>query len=94
MTVEVQDLLSHAILDTSSQESGDSTPKSPMSMALEARMEDSSKLVGTFHQASPWVALPDNTEPMGHSSLTTPVPEAPRVASIPDAPPFQDIHWR
>ena len=48
MTAEVQDLLSCAILDTSSQESGDSTPKRPTSAALEARMEDSSKLVATF----------------------------------------------
>ena len=83
MTAEVQDLLSCAILDTSSQESGDSTPKRPTSIALEARMEDSSKLVATFPQVSPWVALPDDTKPIGHSSPMTLVLEASGVASIP-----------
>ena len=83
MTAEVQDLLSHAILNTSNQELEDSTPKSLMSMALEARAENSSKLVGTFPQVSPWVALPDNIEPISHSSPMTPVLEAPGAASIP-----------
>ena len=42
MTAEVQDLLSHATLDTFSQELGDSTPKRPTSAALDAKTEDSS----------------------------------------------------
>ena len=82
MTAEVQDLLPCAILDTSTQESGDSTPKRPTSMALEARMEDSSKQVATSPQASPQVALPEDTKSIGHSSPTTPVLEASRAASI------------
>ena len=73
MTAEVQDLMSHAILDTSSQELGDSTPKSPISMALSP-------------QASPWVALPDDTMPISHSSPMIPVMEAPKVAIIPATP--------
>ena len=75
--------LSCAILDTSSQEFGDSTPKRPTSEALEARMADSSKSVVTSLQVSLWVALPDGIMPIGHSSPMTPVLEAPRVASIP-----------
>ena len=67
MTAEVQELLSCAVLDTSSQESGGSTPKSPTSTALGAppspRAEDSSKLVATSSQALPWAATPDDTEP-------------------------------
>ena len=77
-TAEVQDLLPHAILGTASQELGDSTPKRPASMALEARTEDFYKLVATFPQVSPQAALPDDTVPIGHLSPTTPAPEAPR----------------
>ena len=87
MTAEVQDLLSHAILNTSSQESDYTTPKGQASAALEARTEDSSKPVATFPQVSLWVALPDNIELIGHSSPTTPTPEAPGVAGIPAALP-------
>ena len=75
----------HAPKDTSSQESGNSTPKRPISMALEARMEESSKLVAS-PQASLQAALPDDTEPIGHSSPITPMSEAPRAASIPVHP--------
>ena len=86
MTAEVQELLSHAELDTSSQALGDSTPERPTSAALgappSARMEDSSKPVATFPQASPWVALPDDAVPISHSSPTTPMPETPRAAGI------------
>ena len=74
-------------LDTSSQGSGDSTPKRPTSVALGAppstRRDDSSKLVATFLQASRWVALPDDTMPISHSSPTTPALETPGAASIP-----------
>ena len=91
MTAEVQELLSCAVLDISSQALGDSTQKRPTSAALEAppsaRMEDSSKLVATFPQVSPWTALADDTVPISHSSPTTTVPETPRVASIPATPP-------
>ena len=87
MTAEVQDLLVHAILETYSQESGDSTPKRPTSVVLEARMEDFSKQVATSHQVSLWAALSDDSEPIGHSSPMTPVPEASEVASIPATPP-------
>ena len=51
ITVEVKELLSHAMLYTSSQASGDVTSKRPTSEALgalpSARVEDSSKLVAT-----------------------------------------------
>ena len=91
MTAEVQELLSCAVLDTSSQALGDSTPKRPTSAALGAppssRMEDSSKLVATFPQASLWVALPDDTVPISHLSPTTPTPKTPGLASIPASPP-------
>ena len=92
-TAEVQDLLSHAILGTSSLELGDSTPKRPMSVALDARTEDSSKPVATFPQVSLQVALPDDTKPIVYSSPMTPVLEAPGVASIPATLPSPDIHW-
>ena len=56
MTAEVQELLLHAVLDTSSQAYGSSTPKRPTSTALGAssssRVEDSSKLVATSSQAT------------------------------------------
>ena len=52
-------------------------------MALETRTEDSFKPVATFPQVALWVASPDDTVPIGHLSAMTPVPEAPRVASIP-----------
>ena len=83
MTAEVQDLLSHAILDTSIQEFGDSTLKRPTSTALEAKREDSSKPVATFPQESLWAASPDDTMPIDHSSTTPPDLEAPSAASIP-----------
>ena len=86
MTAEVQDLLSHAMLDTSSQVSGVSTLKRLSSAALGAppstRMEDSSKPIATFPQASLRVASPDDTVPISHSSPTIPVPKTPGVASI------------
>ena len=83
MTAEVRDLLLHAILDTSSQPVRGLYAKRPTSAALEARMEDSSKLVVTSPQASPWAALPDDTLPIGHLSPMTPVPEVPRVGQHP-----------
>ena len=67
------------------------TPKRPTSAALGAppfaRMEDSSKAVATFLQASPWVASPDDTVPISHTSPTPPVPETPEVVSIRATPP-------
>ena len=68
MTSEVWELLSHTILDTSSQALGGSTPKRPTSLALgissPTRAEDSSKPVATSSQASLWAAMPDNTKPI------------------------------
>ena len=91
MTAEVQELLSHAMLDTSSQVSGDSTQKRPTSMALgappSARAEDSSKAVATSPLVLPQVAVPDDTVTSGHSSPTTLIAETPEAASIPTAPP-------
>ena len=52
-------------------------------------MEDSSKSVSTFPQASLWAALPDDTMPISCSSPTTPVPETPGVVSIPATLPFK-----
>ena len=46
-------------------------------------MEDSSKPVATFPQASLWAALPDDIEPISHLSPMTPALEAPRAASTP-----------
>ena len=56
MTMEVSELLSHAVLDTSSLASGSSTPKRPGSLALATLLplkpEDSAKLVDTSSQVS------------------------------------------
>ena len=82
MTTEVQELLSWAMLDTSSQASGDSTPKRPTSVTLWAapstRVEDSSKPVATSLQASQQAAMPDDTMPIS---------QTPEVASNPTALP-------
>ena len=81
MTAEVQELLSCAMLDTSSQVLGDSTPKRPTSVALGtppfARMEDFSRLVAPSPQASLQVVTPDATMPISHSSPATPSLEIP-----------------
>ena len=57
MTAEVRELLSCAVLDTSSQELGTSTPKRPTFVALGAPSAtpegDSSKLVAPSPQVSP-----------------------------------------
>ena len=66
MTAEVQELLSHAVLDTSSQALGGFTPKRPTSPALRVssptRVEDSSKPVVTSSQASLQMTMPDITK--------------------------------
>ena len=82
MTAEVQELLSCAVLDTSSQASGSSTLKRPTSTALGApsssRAEDSSKLVAISSQASLQVATPD---------ITKPINQTPEVACAPTTLP-------
>ena len=74
------------MLDTSSQASGDSTPKRPTSADMGApsstKIENFSRLVATIPQASLWAVSCDVLSP------TTLAPESPRVASIPAAPPF------
>ena len=66
MTAEVWELLSHAMLDTSSQALGDFPPERPTSPTLgvssPTRVEDSSKPVATSSQALRWVAIPENTK--------------------------------
>ena len=82
MAAEVRELLSRAMLDTSSQASGDSTLKRPTSVVLgvppSARVEDSFKPVATSFQASPWVIMPDDTEPIN---------QTPEVVCTPTTPP-------
>ena len=64
MTMEVSELLSQVALDTSSQASGCSTPKRPVSLALGAppslRLESSIKPVDTSSQVSLQVSIPEN----------------------------------
>ena len=78
MTAEVQDLLSHAMLDTSSQALGSSTPKRPTSLALgtptSSRAENTSKPVATSSQASLQVAISDDTEPINQTSKGVGIP--------------------
>ena len=87
MTAEVQELLSHDMLDTSSQALGDSTPKRLTSVALgappSARMEDSSKPVAPSPWASPWAATPDDTMPISQLPSLALASETPEAASIP-----------
>ena len=68
MTAEVQELLSHTLLDTYSHASGDSLPKGPTSPALgvpsPTREEGFSKPVATSSHVSLLVAMPDITEPI------------------------------
>ena len=82
MTAKVQELLSHAVLDTSSQAMGSATLKRPTYVALGApsssRAEDSSKPVAISCQASPQVAMPDTTEP---------IDQTPEVACAPTTLP-------
>ena len=82
MTAELQEILSHAILDTSSQMLGGSTLKRLTSPALgaspPAKAELSSKPVATSSQASPWVTMPDITEP---------IIQTPKVVCTPTTPP-------
>ena len=70
------------MLDTSSQLLSDSTSERPTSAALRAphsaKMEDSSMPVATSSQASPWVAMPEDT---------VPISQAPEVASTPTSLP-------
>ena len=78
MTAEVQELLSCAVLDTSSQASGRSTPKRLTSAALgdpsSPTVEDPPKLLDTSSQASPWVAMPDITKPNDQTIPPTKTP--------------------
>ena len=72
MTAEVRELLSHAVLDTSSQELGTSTPKRPASVALGAPSTvtpegDSSKLVTTPPQTSPQAVTPNGSKPLNQT---------------------------
>ena len=67
MNAEVWELLSHAMLDTSSQVLGTPPKKANISGPggfIPTRTEDSSKLVATSSQVSTWVAMPDNTKPI------------------------------
>ena len=71
MTTEVRKLLFHAVLDTSSQDSGVSTPRRLASTALGApssQGEDSSKLIATSSQASPQAVMPDDNEHLDQTS--------------------------
>ena len=90
MTTDVQELLSCAVLDTSIQVLGSSTPKSPTSMALggppSARAEDSSKPVATSSPVSPWVATPDDTEPINQTPKVVCAP-----TTLPTKTPGADI---
>ena len=82
MTTEVWELLSHTMLDTSSQVFGNSLPKGPTYPALRVpsptREEGSSKPVATFFQASLLVAMPD---------ITKPIILTPEAACAPTNPP-------
>ena len=67
MTMDVSELLSQAVLDTSCQASGCSTPKRPVSLALGAqpslRPESSAKPVDTSSQVSTQARIPDDAVP-------------------------------
>ena len=80
MTAEVQELLSHTALDTSSQESGSSTLKRLTSMVLgdpsSPTVEGPPKLLDTSSQASLQVALPNVAEPIDQAILPTKTPGA------------------
>ena len=66
MTIEVSELLSWEALDTSGQALGSSTPKRPVSLALEPPpslgLEGFAKPVDTSSKASPQASIPDNAE--------------------------------
>ena len=86
ITTEVQEFLSHAVLDTSSQALRNSTTRRPKYMALwalpSARVEDSPKHVTTTLQASPQAATPDDNVPISHLPTPTLAFETSKVASI------------
>ena len=67
MTMEVSELLLWVALDTSSQASGGSTPKTPVSPALGApsslRLEGFAKPMDTSSWVSPQVSIQDNAKP-------------------------------
>ena len=88
MTSEVQELLSWAMLDTSTQALGDSTPERLMSAALgaspSARTEDSSMPVATSSQLSLRLAMPEDA---------VPISQAPKVASTPTSPTNKNSFW-
>ena len=83
MTMEVTELLSWAVLDTSSQALGSSTPKRPVSAALGApsslRAEDSANLVDTSSQVSPWADAPEDVEPSNQTLEEIYAPPSPPV---------------
>ena len=91
MTAEIQELLSQAMLDTSSEASGDCTPKRPPSVALgtpaSTRVEDPFEHIATALQASLWVATPDDTMLISHSPTPTLASENPEAAIVPTALP-------
>ena len=76
MTSEVQELLSHAILDASSQSLWNSTQRGQHLWPWE--FHPPTKLVATSTQASLQVAIPDDT---------LPVSQTPEVSSAPTLPP-------
>ena len=96
MTAEVQELLSCAMLDTSSQALGDLTPQRATSVALgvspSTRTEASSKLVAPSPQTSPLAALPVDTVPISHSPSLTCVRNS-WGGQHPYHTTIQDIHW-
>ena len=100
MATELQELLSQAVLDTSSPASGDSTPRRPISAAqgdpLTIGVEDplrpyrpvlvTPKPMATSQQASLQAAMPHDAILISHLPSPTLVSETPKVASIPTAP--------
>ena len=80
ITAEVWKLLSHAVLDISSQASGSYTPKRLTSAALgdpsSPRAEDPPKALNTSSQASPQAAIPDITKPINQTTPPTKNPGA------------------
>ena len=93
MTMEVSELLSQAVLDTSGLASRSSTPKRPSSLALATllplKLKDSAKLVDTSSQVStPEDA--DMDDPTLEEIQTSPTPLVKTLGSSGEAP-FMDV---
>ena len=83
MTAEVQELLSCALLGTSSQASGNSMPRRPTIVALGTKpcaREEDSPVPATTPQASSQAATPNDTVPTN---------QVPMATSAPTTPPMQ-----